>query len=324
MRQNFDNDSEDLNRQFNSRPSGRPQASDSWSRYESEGGPGGYESSKYRTGPPPSSSSTTSRTEEQMRTGQMGGVGIMGAASSSSTSMGGGFVGGREGSTGMGNGMMGSERKSHQGYRSSGPPPSLVGTTSRPSNMGGASSISGMSSMNGNSAAMMGGATSMSGTGVPMMGGAPIISEGRRGAIAASGGLPLDHQARGGSFQQGAPNLGQPPPSDARAGQSWVGEQHRQQGGVSSSSMAPISYPPPSSSGASLASFPTPGFSNNFPPPTSTMPPANSRPPTAFNAGGSSHGFNPGTASFNHPAGGHGGAGGYDSSKYGRARNKPN
>ena len=314
MRQNFDNDSEDLNRQFNSRPSERPQASDSWSRYESEGG---YDSSKYRTGPPPSSSSTTSRTEEQMRTGQMGGVGIMGAASSSSTSMGGGFMGGREGSTGMGNGMMGLEGKSHQGYRSSGPPPSLGGTTSRPSNMGGASSISG------NGAAMLG-ATSMSGSGVPMMGGAPIISEGRRGAMGASGGLPLDHQARGGSFQQGAPNLGQPPPSDARAGQTWAGEQHRQQGGVSSSSMAPISYPPPSSSGASLASFPPPGFSNNFPPPTSTMPPATSRPPTGFNAGGSSSGFNSGTASFNRPAGGHGGAGGYDSSKYGRARNKPN
>ena len=110
MRQNFDNDSEDLNRQFNSRPSERPQASDSWSRYESKGG---FDSSNYRTGPPPSSSSTTSRTEEQMRTGQMGGVGIMGAASSSSTSMGGGFMGGREGSTGMGNGMMGLEGKSH-------------------------------------------------------------------------------------------------------------------------------------------------------------------------------------------------------------------
>ena len=241
----------------------------------------------------------------------------MGAASSSSTSMGGGFVGGREGSTGMGNGRMGLEGKSHQGYRSSGPPPSLGGTTSGPSNMGGGSSISG------NCAPMLG-APSMSGSGVPMMGGAPIISEGRRGAMAASGGLPLDHQARGGSFQQGAPNLGQPPPSDARAGQTWAGEQHRQQGGVSSSSMAPISYPPPSSSGASLASFPPPGFSNNFPPPTSTMPQATSRPPTGFNAGASSSGFNPGTASFNRPAGGHGGAGGYDSSKYGRARNKPN
>merc|ERR1711988_611609 len=102
--------------------------------------------------------------------------------------------------------------------------------------MGGASSI-------GRNGAAMLGATSMSGTGVPMMGGAPIISEGRRGAMAASGGLPLDHQARGGSFQQGAPNLGQPPPSDARAGQAWAGEQHRQQGGVSSSSLAPISYP---------------------------------------------------------------------------------
>merc|ERR1719270_2187197 len=230
MRQNFDNDSEDLNRQFNSRPSERPQASDSWSRYESEGGPGGYDSSNYRTGPPPSSSSTTSRTEEQMRTRHMGGAGNVGAASSSSTSMGGGFMGGREGSTGMGNGTMGFEGKSHQGYRSSGPPPSLGGTTSGPSNMGGASSIGR------NGAAMMGGATSMSGTGVPMMGGAPIISEGRRGAMAASGGLPLDNQARGGSFQQCAPNLGQPPPSDARAGQAWAGEQHRQQGGVSSSS----------------------------------------------------------------------------------------
>merc|ERR1719220_761486 len=174
-----------------------------------------------------------------------------------------------------------------QGYRSSGAPTSMGGK----SNSG---------------APIMGGSNS----------GAPIISEGRRGAMGASGGLPMDRGMVGSFYTSEAPTS---------ISQSWIGEQRR---GGSNATMANnlayhTSYPPPGGPMASLPSFPPPGIPGNFPPPSSRT---DQGPPAGFNAGpgsSSSAGFNTANGSFNRPAGGHGGAGGYDSSKYGRARNKP-
>ena len=183
-----------------------------------------------------------------------------------------------------------------QGYRSSGVPTSMGGSSIGAPIMGGSSS----------GAPIMGGGGS----------GAPIISEGRRGAMGASGGMPtMDRGVVGSFYTSEAPSS---------ISQGWVGEQRR---GGSNTTMAnnlasqasyQASHPPP---GAPLASYPPPGIPpGNFLPPTSRTGP----PPAGFNAGGSSSaGFNTANGSFNRPAGGDGGAGGYDSSKYGRARNKP-
>merc|ERR1719180_530685 len=134
--------------------------------------------------------------------------------------------------------------------------------------------------------------------GAPIIGGsgAPIISEGRRGAMGASWGMPLPTMDRGvvGSFYTSE--------ASSSISQGWVGEQRR---GGSNTTMAnnmgshQASYPPP---GAPLASFPPPGIPpGNFPPPTSMTGP----PPAGFNAGGSSSaGFNTANGSFNRPAGG--------------------
>ena len=172
-----------------------------------------------------------------------------------------------------------------QGYRSSGVPTSMGGSSSGPPIREGNSS------------------------------GPPIISEGRRGAMAASGGLAIDRGIVGSFYS-----------SEAQSNQGWLGEQ-RQGGPNTTMANKPVpppshqpppshtSFPPPGASMASMTSFPPPG---NFPPPTSRT----DGPPPTFNAGGSS-GFNTANGSFNRPPGGHGGSGGYDSSKYGRARNKP-
>ena len=180
----------------------------------------------------------------------MGGAFNMGQQGGSSQSKAGG-----NGRMGEGGGMV----RTGQGYRSSGVPASVGGSNSR------------------EGANVMGGSSS----------GAPIISEGRRGAMGASGGLV-------GSFYTG--------PED-QTKQSWNANQRL--GG------SQISFPPP---GAPMASFPPPGI----PPPTSRT----DGPPGGFNAGGSSAvGFNIENVSFNQAP--TGAAGGYDSSKYGRARNKP-
>lgn len=194
-----------------------------------------------------------------------------------------GFMGRREGGSSelkaMGNGRMGEGGGMvgmGQGYRSSGVPTSMGGSTREaPNIMGGSSSSSG----------------------------APIISEGRRGAMAASGDRGMV-----GSFYTSE--------AQTNVNQSWIGEQRL---GGSNNFPSQVSYPPPGAPMASLASFPPPGIPGNLPPPTSRT----DGPPGSFNAGGSSTGFNTGNGSFNRPTGGHGGAGGYDSSKYGRARNKP-
>ena len=277
--QNFASDKEDLNRQFN-RPLDRSDrsAGDGWSRYQSqerpgmnEGGGPGYDNSKYGTRPPPSSALTSSRLGEQGRGGNMGGMSSDG------------FLGRQGGSTelkAMGNGRMGEGGgmvgMGQQGYRSSGVPTSMGGSSREPPIMGGSSS------------------------------GAPIISEGRRGAMAASGGVPMD-RGMGGSFYTSE--------AQTNMSQSWIGEQRLGGSNNLSSQASQVSYPPPGAPMASLASFPPPGI----PPPTSRT----EGPPGGFNVGGSSAGFNTGNGSFNRPSGGHGGAGGYDSSKYGRARNKP-
>jgi len=303
--QSFSSEKEDLNRQFN-RPLDRSdRSSDGWARYESQergqgmgqGGGPGYDNSKYGSSrPPPSSSSTSSRPGEHGRGGQMGG-GNMGGMSSE------GFMG-RQGSSsgdlkGMGNGRMregGGNVGMAQGYRSSGVPTSMGGSSIGAPIMGGSSS----------GAPIMGGGGS----------GAPIISEGRRGAMGASGGMPTMDRGVVGSFYTSE--------SPTSTSQGWIGEQRR---GGSNTTMAnnlasqasyQASHPPP---GAPLASYPPPGIPpGNFLPPTSRTGP----PPAGFNAGGSSSaGFNTANGSFNRPAGGDGGAGGYDSSKYGRARNKP-
>ena len=266
--QNFASDKEDLNRQFNRPPDRSDRAAgDGWSRYQSqerpgmrEGGGPGYDNSKYGTRPPPSSSSTSSRPGEQGRGGNTGGMsseGFMGRQGGSNEvkTMGNGRMG-------EGGGMVGMA----QGYRSSGVPTSMGGSSS----------------------------------------GAPIISEGRRGAMAASGGLSVD-RGMVGSFCT----------SEAQTSQSWIGEQRL---GGPNNLPSQISYPPPGAPMTSLASFPPPGIPNNLPPPTSRT---DQGPPGGFNAGGSSVGFNTGNGSFNRPTGGHEGTGGYDSSKYGRARNKP-
>merc|ERR550517_1978233 len=293
--QSFSNEKEDLNRQFN-RPMDRSdRSSDAWSRYESqERGPGmgqgagpGYDNSKYGSRPPPSSSSTSSRPGEQGRGGQMGGMssegGFMGRQGSSSElkAMGNGRMGEGGGNMGMG-----------QGYRSS----------------------RALTSMGGNSnsgAPIMGGSNS---GGAPIMGGgssgAPIISEGRRGAMAASGGLPMDRGMVGSFYTSEAPTS---------ISQSWIGEQRR---GGSNTTMANnfashTSTHPQGAPWLPSPPFPPPGIPGNFPPPTS-------RTDQGLPVGSSSSaGFNTANGSFNRPAGGHGGAGGYDSSKYGRARNKP-
>ena len=289
--QNFASDKEDLNRQFN-RPLDRSErSSDGWSRYESQerGGLPGYDNSKYGSRPPPSSSSTSSRPGgEQGRGGHMGGN--MGGMNSET------FVGRQGGSSelkAMGNGRMGEGGGMvgmGQGYRSSGVPTSMGGSSNGPPTMGGSS----------NGPPIMGGTSS----------GGPIISEGRRGAMAASGGLAME-RGMVGSFYT----------SEAQTSQSWVGEQRLGGGSntTANNSASQTSYPPPGAPMASLASFPPPGIPGNFPPPTSRT----GAPPGGFNAGGSSAGFNTGNGSLNRPTGGHGGAGGYDSSKYGRARNKP-
>ena len=284
----------DLNRQFNSRPVDKSERSaDGWSRYESQESPGigqggggaGYDSSKYGTRPPPSSTSTSSRPADHQMRGGMSSEGFMGG---SSELKGHGRMGDSGGMAGMG-----------QGYRSSGAPTSMGGTSSGAPTLGSVS----------NGPSTMGGIS---------RGGAPIISEGRRGAMAASGGLAIDRGIVGSFYS-----------SEAQSNQGWLGEQ-RQGGPNTTMANKPVpppshqpppshtSFPPPGASMASMTSFPPPGIPGNFPPPTSRT----DGPPPTFNAGGSS-GFNTANGSFNRPPGGHGGSGGYDSSKYGRARNKP-
>merc|ERR550517_1302730 len=255
--QSFSNEKEDLNRQFN-RPMDRSdRSSDAWSRYESqERGPGmgqgagpGYDNSKYGGKPPPSSSSTSSRPGEQGRGGQMGGM-----------SSEGGFMG-RQGSSselkGMGNGRMGEgggNMGMGQGYRSSGAPTSMGGKSNSGAPIMGGSNSGG--------ALIMGGGSS----------GAPIISEGRRGAMGASGGLPMDRGMVGSFYTSEAPTS---------ISQSWIGEQRR---GGSNTKMA--------NNMASHPSFPPPGIPGNFPPPTSRT---DQGLPAGFNAGtgsSSSAGFN--------------------------------
>merc|ERR1719193_193772 len=119
-----------------------------------------------------------------------------------------------------------------QGYRSSGMPTSMGGSSSGPPIRGGNSS------------------------------GPPIISEGRRGAMAASGGLAMERGLVGSFYTSEA---------QANNSQSWIGEQRLGGGSnpTTNNLASQASYPPPGAPMASLASLPPPGIPGNFPPPTS-------------------------------------------------------